>query len=72
MRFLLKKGIISILRGYQLLLSPLLPDSCRYYPTCSDYSIQSIEKYGIIKGLFKTVVRLLKCNPLFPGGYDPV
>jgi putative membrane protein insertion efficiency factor len=63
---------ISLIRFYQNVISPALPPSCRYYPTCSNYAIQSIEKYGLIKGLFKAIIRILKCNPLFPGGYDPV
>lgn len=45
---------------------------CRFYPTCSQYAIESIDKYGIIKGGFKSVIRILKCNPFHPGGYDPV
>ena len=67
LRFLL--GIIGI---YQKLLSPVLPRSCRFYPTCSEYAYQAIKKYGILKGIGKSTIRVLKCNPFHPGGYDPV
>jgi len=67
-----KVTVISFIRFYKIFLSPWLPSSCRYYPTCSDYAVQSIEKYGILKGGYKSTIRILKCNPLFPGGYDPV
>jgi uncharacterized protein len=66
------KWFVGLLRIYQKLLSPLLPSACRFYPTCSEYAIQALIKYGLCKGLCKTGVRILKCNPFFPGGYDPV
>jgi putative membrane protein insertion efficiency factor len=61
-----------MIKGYQKYISPGLPPSCRFYPTCSAYSIAAFEKYGFLKGLFLSVKRILKCNPLFKGGYDPV
>jgi putative membrane protein insertion efficiency factor len=52
-------------------LPPFLGRNCRFYPSCSQYAIDAIEKYGIFKGLFKSIIRILKCNPFHPGGYDP-
>ncbi|MBD3385790.1 membrane protein insertion efficiency factor YidD [candidate division KSB1 bacterium] len=67
-----KKSLIFIIVFYKRLLSPLLPNSCRFYPSCSSYAIQAIEKYGALKGLLKSTCRLLRCNPFCKGGYDPV
>jgi len=50
----------------------LLPNSCRFYPTCSEYAVQAVEKYGVLKGLYMGIKRVLKCHPFHPGGYDPV
>lgn len=66
------KLFIFALRGYQELISPLLPPSCRYIPSCSEYAVGVIERYGPLKGAFLALLRLLRCNPLFRGGYDPV
>jgi len=68
----MKKVLILIIRGYKKAISPLLPPSCRFYPTCSSYAIQAIEKYGILKGSIKAIYRILRCNPFNKGGYDPV
>ncbi len=68
----LLKTVLLGLRGYKKLISPLLPAACRYVPTCSEYAVQAIAKYGLIKGGCKSILRLVKCNPFFPGGYDPV
>jgi putative membrane protein insertion efficiency factor len=57
---------------YQRVISPLKPATCRFYPTCSEYSIQAVRKYGVVKGLWLTVKRLSKCHPFHPGGYDPL
>lgn len=54
------------------MISPLLGANCRFTPTCSTYSIQAIEKYGAIKGLFLSIKRIIKCHPFHPGGYDPL
>jgi putative membrane protein insertion efficiency factor len=62
-------GFIKLYRRY---ISPLKPPTCRFYPTCSQYAIESLEKYGIILGACKALVRILKCHPFHPGGYDPV
>jgi putative membrane protein insertion efficiency factor len=64
--------LVFIIKGYQKLISPLFPPSCRFYPTCSEYAIQAIEKYGIFKGGIKAAWRILRCNPFNKGGFDPV
>ncbi len=66
----MKKIALFLIRGYQLLLSPVLGRSCRFYPTCSDYTYQAIKKYGFFKGIFLGSKRLLKCHPFHPGGVD--
>ncbi len=63
---------IALIRLYQLFISPLFPSSCRFTPTCSEYSIQAIKKYGVIKGGWLSVKRIARCHPFHPGGYDPV
>lgn len=64
--------MVSAIRGYQLAVSPLLPAACRYYPTCSSYAIEAIEKYGPLKGGWLALRRIGRCHPFRPGGYDPV
>ena len=66
------KIFVFLIKCYQKLLSPLFPPSCRFYPSCSEYAIQAIEKYGIFKGGAKSVWRILRCNPFNKGGFDPV
>ncbi|WP_352418576.1 membrane protein insertion efficiency factor YidD [Proteiniborus sp.] len=68
----MKRLAVFFIKLYQKLISPLKPKTCRFYPTCSEYSIQAIEKYGFIKGSFKSIKRILRCNPFNPGGYDPL
>lgn len=68
----MKKPIIKIIRLYQKFISPLFPACCRFYPTCSEYAVEAIEKYGCFKGSFLSTKRILKCNPYFKGGFDPV
>tara|TARA_B100001750_G_scaffold40536_1_gene29409 strand:+ start:761 stop:973 length:213 start_codon:yes stop_codon:yes gene_type:complete len=63
---------IKIIRLYQKGISPYIPSVCRYEPTCSQYSIEAIKKFGTFKGFFLTVKRLLRCNPLGGKGYDPI
>jgi len=65
-------ALILIVRGYQLWVSPLLPAACRYYPTCSAYAIQALEKHGAITGSWLAIRRIARCHPFRPGGYDPV
>ena len=64
--------IIIFLKFYQVFISPIIGQNCRYLPTCSEYSIQSLKKFGIIKGLFLSVRRVSKCHPWGNHGYDPV
>ncbi|MEJ6400368.1 membrane protein insertion efficiency factor YidD [Nicoliella lavandulae] len=64
--------LIQLVRGYQKVISPLTPPSCRYSPTCSDYMITAIKKHGAIKGVLMGICRILRCNPFIHGGYDPV
>lgn len=63
---------MGAVRFYQQAISPYLPPSCRYIPTCSTYAIQAIEKYGAAKGSYLAAKRILRCNPFHKGGYDPV
>lgn len=67
-----KSFTLFLISMYQKFLSPLLPQACRFYPTCSEYSRLSIVRHGLIKGAALTLVRLGKCHPFHPGGYDPV
>ncbi|MDD2337340.1 MAG: membrane protein insertion efficiency factor YidD [Geobacteraceae bacterium] len=69
---MLKRLLITFIVLYQKFVSPYLVNTCRFYPTCSQYSKHSLEKYGLLKGVVLTCVRLLKCHPFHPGGYDPV
>ncbi len=69
---MMRKVFIILIKGYQKIISPLFPPSCRFYPTCSEYAIQAVGKYGIIKGGVKAAWRILRCNPFNKGGYDPV
>ncbi|MEK7702950.1 MAG: membrane protein insertion efficiency factor YidD [Nitrospirota bacterium] len=64
--------LIFAVRGYQRFLSPLHPPLCRFYPTCSHYSIEALERHGFLFGLFMTLKRILRCHPFSNGGYDPV
>ena len=64
--------LIKLIKGYQFLISPLLGDNCRYFPNCSDYSIEALKTYGFLKGLYMAVKRILSCNPFKKGGVDPV
>ncbi|MGI6203822.1 MAG: membrane protein insertion efficiency factor YidD [Anaerovoracaceae bacterium] len=68
----MKKVLIFLIRWYQQWISPMHGPTCRFYPTCSTYCIQAIEKYGVLKGGFMGFKRILRCNPFNPGGYDPV
>ena len=68
----LSKLLIYLVRFYQKFISPLKGPTCRFYPTCSQYSIEAIRKYGALKGIYLTIRRLLKCHPFHPGGYDPL
>ncbi|MBE6067373.1 MAG: membrane protein insertion efficiency factor YidD [Clostridium lundense] len=64
--------IILVIKSYRKYISPLKNPCCRFYPTCSQYALDAINKYGVLKGSFMSVKRILRCNPFNPGGYDPV
>tara|TARA_B110001452_G_C15130550_1_gene393957 strand:- start:654 stop:902 length:249 start_codon:yes stop_codon:yes gene_type:complete len=64
--------LIKIIKGYKFLISPLLGHSCRYLPTCSEYTIDALKEFGLIKGLLVSVKRILSCHPWGKGGFDPV
>jgi putative membrane protein insertion efficiency factor len=68
----MKKLLLLLIRFYRRCISPLFPPSCRYYPTCSKYAIEAIEVHGAFKGSLLAIWRILRCNPLSPGGVDPV
>ena len=69
----MKKLLIALVRFYRRAISPLFPGCCRYIPTCSQYAIQALEKYGAVKGGWLAFKRLLRCNPFYKGDYfDPV
>ena len=68
----MKYAVLSVIWAYQRTLSPLLPTSCRFYPSCSHYSQEAVEKYGVAKGIWLGIKRLGRCRPLGGKGYDPV
>ncbi len=72
MRRFSKLVVLHILRGYKWAISPMFPPACRYVPTCSEYAMEAIERYGVLRGGVMAVWRLLRCHPFAHGGYDPV
>lgn len=68
----MKKIFIYLIEKYQKYISPILGKNCKYYPSCSEYTKQAIEKYGALKGSFLGIWRILRCNPFSKGGYDPL
>ena len=68
----MKRGLLALVRFYRRAISPLRPPCCRYTPTCSQYALEAIEKYGALKGGWMAFRRILRCNPFHKGGYDPV
>ncbi|MEL6158870.1 MAG: membrane protein insertion efficiency factor YidD [Cyanobacteria bacterium J06554_11] len=68
----MKIALVLLIKGYQQLLSPLLPATCRYEPTCSCYAIDAIERFGPLRGSWMAARRVVRCHPFHPGGYDPV
>lgn len=69
---ILSKGIIIILRFYQIIFSPMLGNRCRFYPSCSHYAQEALQNHGVVRGFVLTLKRLLSCHPFHPGGFDPV
>jgi len=68
----MKKLLIVGIKFYQYVISPLTGQNCRYYPTCSAYALEAVEKYGSLKGAFLAIKRVLRCHPFHAGGFDPV
>ncbi|MGC2193640.1 MAG: membrane protein insertion efficiency factor YidD [Terriglobales bacterium] len=67
-----RNAVLLLLRGYKWALSPMLPPSCRYVPTCSEYAMEAVERYGALRGGWMAMTRILRCHPFVKGGYDPV
>jgi hypothetical protein len=67
-----REGAAFLIRGYQRVVSPALPPSCRFSPSCSQYSLEAVQRYGVVRGGWMGLRRLLRCHPFHPGGYDPV
>ena len=67
-----RMALIALVRLYQLLISPLLPPTCRFYPSCSQYALGALARHGAVRGTGLTAVRIAKCHPWHPGGIDPV
>ncbi|NOZ64501.1 MAG: membrane protein insertion efficiency factor YidD [Caldiserica bacterium] len=68
----MKNLLIWLIKGYRIFVSPILPPSCRFYPSCSEYCIESLQKKGVLKGMWMGIRRVVRCHPFSPGGYDPV
>jgi len=68
----MRKLLLIVIRGYQIVLSPIMGQNCRFYPTCSCYAHTAIERYGAFKGTYLAIRRILRCHPWHPGGMDPV
>lgn len=71
-QYTMKFLLIGLIRVYRLLISPLFPPSCRFQPTCSQYALDAVERFGSIRGSWMAIKRILRCQPFHPGGYDPV
>tara|TARA_B100000315_G_scaffold126021_1_gene115728 strand:+ start:14035 stop:14265 length:231 start_codon:yes stop_codon:yes gene_type:complete len=69
---MLKKISAALIKIYQYIISPVLPPSCRFYPTCSEYALEAINEFGFAKGLLQAIKRIFKCHPFHEGGYDPI
>lgn len=67
-----RRGAMLLIRGYQRFLSPALPPTCRFHPSCSQYTLEAVERYGFLKGCWLGMRRLVRCHPFNPGGFDPV
>jgi len=67
-----RRLLAGLIRGYQTVLSPLLPPSCRFHPSCSQYALEALTRHGALKGSWLAARRLARCHPFHPGGYDPV
>lgn len=72
MRECTKFVVLQLLRGYKWAISPMFPPACRYVPTCSEYAMEAVDRYGVLRGGWLALVRLFHCHPFAKGGYDPV
>ena len=68
----LARGLALVVRGYQRFISPAFPPACRFYPTCSQYTLEALQRHGALKGTWLGLRRLARCHPWHPGGHDPV
>ncbi len=68
----MKRAFQLVIRIYKSAISPVLPPSCRFYPSCSDYAHEALERHGVIRGGYMSIARILRCHPFNPGGHDPV
>ncbi len=67
-----RRLLAGLIRGYQLVISPALPPSCRFHPSCSQYALEAVSRHGALRGTWLAARRLVRCHPFHPGGYDPV
>ena len=67
-----RQVLVALIRGYQRVLSPALPPSCRFHPSCSQYALEAVSRYGALRGVWLAARRLARCHPFHPGGFDPV
>jgi putative membrane protein insertion efficiency factor len=68
----MRQAVVLLLRGYQVIVSPMLPpNTCRFTPTCSQYAIDAVLRYGVFSGAWRALKRIARCHPYHPGGYDP-
>ncbi|MGK7873926.1 MAG: membrane protein insertion efficiency factor YidD [Xenococcaceae cyanobacterium] len=68
----MKTVLIWLIRGYRSFVSPLFPPTCRFQPTCSQYALEAVERFGALRGSWLAIRRILRCHPFHPGGYDPI
>ncbi len=68
----MRRFLILLIKGYSYLISPFLGNNCRYYPTCSEYTMEAVQKHGVLRGLWLGIKRILRCHPFHSGGVDPV
>lgn len=72
MRQFAKLVVVHVLRGYKWAISPMFPPTCRYVPTCSEYALEAVERFGVLRGIAMAAIRVCRCHPFIRGGYDPV
>jgi putative membrane protein insertion efficiency factor len=68
----MRKVVMAVLRAYKRCISPFLPSACRFHPTCSEYMLEAVDRYGVMRGVGMGAKRLLRCHPFCEGGFDPV